>query len=95
MNKTFNTPSLAEDSHEVKETSNEVIIYLHALYNRHKGCSLIKPCIHKIKSNCRKERSITFRVLHDATKIDFFCSTKDETPTLNQSSVAYEFVSSG
>ena len=27
--------------------------------------------------------------------IDFFCSTKHKTPTLNQSSVAYEFVCSG
>ena len=29
------------------------------------------------------------------TKIDYFCSTKDKTPTLNQSFVVYEFVCPG
>ena len=55
----------------------------------------IKSCIRKIKSNCKKEQSITFKVLYDVTKIDFFCSTKDKMPTLNQSFVVYEFVCPG
>ena len=72
------------------ETSNEFTIY-------HKGCSLITSCIPKIKSNRKKEHSITFRVsvLHDVPKIDFFCSTKDKTSTLNQSFAVYEFVCPG
>ena len=55
----------------------------------------IKSCIHKIKSNCKKEQSFTFRVLRNDIKIDFLCSTKDKTSTLNQSFVLYEFVCPG
>ena len=33
--------------------------------------------------------------MYDATKVDFFCSTKDKTPTINQSFVVYEFVCPG
>ena len=58
-------------------------------------CSLIKYCICKIKSHCKNEQSITFRALYDVTKINFFCYTKDGTPTLNQSLVVHEFVCPG
>ena len=95
INKTLITPSVTEASHDANETSNEVTIYFCAPYYGGKGCLLIKFCIRKIKSNCKKERSITFRVLYDVPKIDFFCSTKDKTSTLNQSFVVYEFVCPG
>ena len=94
INKTLDTPSITADS-QTNETSNEITIYFRVTYYVNKGCSLIKSCIHKIKSNCKKEQSITFKVLYDVTKIDFFCSTKDKMPTLNQSFVVYEFVCPG
>ena len=94
INKTLDTPSITADS-QTNETSNEITIYFRVTYYVNKGCSLIKSCIRKIKSNCKKEQSITFKVLYDVTKIDFFCSTKDKMPTLNQSFVVYEFVCPG
>ena len=91
----FNIQSITEHSHGANETSNKVTIYFRVPYYGDKGCSLIKSCICKIDLNCKKARSITFRVLYDVTKIDFFCSTIDKTPTLNQSFVVYEFVCLG
>ena len=49
---------------------------------------MIRSCIHKIKS-------ITFRVLYDVTKNDFFYTNEDKTPTSNQSFVVYEYVCPG
>ena len=76
IKKTLNTPSITTDSNDANETNNGVTIYFRVPYYGDKGCSLIKSCIRKIKSNCKKEQSINFRVLYDVTKIDFFCSTK-------------------
>ena len=95
INKALNTPSITADSNDANETNNGVTIYFLVPYYGDKGCSIIKSCIRKIKSNWKKEQSINFRVLCDVTKIDFFCSTKDKTPTLNQSFVVYEFVCPG
>ena len=75
INKTTNTPSIAEDSDDAKETSNEVSIYLCATYYDDKDCSLIKPCICRIKLNWIKDQSITFRDLYDTIKIEFFSNT--------------------
>ena len=83
------------DYNDADITNNGVTIYFCVPYYGNEGCSLIKSCICKIKSICNKEQSINFRVLYDVTKIDSFCSTKDKTPALNQSFVAYEFVCSG
>ena len=88
----FNTQSNTEDAHGVNETSNKVTIYFRVPYYGDKGCSLIKFCICKINSNSKKERPVTFRILYDVTKIGFFCSTIDKTPTLNQSFFVYEFI---
>ena len=92
INKTLNTPSITTDSNDTNETNNGVTIYFRVSYYGDRGCSLIKSCSRKIKSNCKKEQPINFRVLYEVTKIDFFCSIKDKTPTLNQSYVVYEFV---
>ena len=51
----------------------------------------MKSCLRKIRSNCKKDHPINFRLLYDVTKIEFFCNTKDKTPMLNQSFVVYEF----
>ena len=51
----------------------------------------MKSCLRKIKSNCKKDHPINFRLLYDVTKMEFFCNTKDKTPMLNQSFVVYEF----
>ena len=75
--------------------SKEVTIYFHVSYYDNKVCSLIKSCISKIRSNCEKEHLITSKFLHDVTNIDFFCSPKDKTPTLNQSYSVYGFVCPG
>ena len=64
-------------------------------YYGDKAFSLFKRCIHKIKSSCKKDHPILFRLLHDVTKLEFFCSTKDRTPKLNESFVAYEFICPG
>ena len=76
INKTLNTPSITADSDDANEINNGVTIYFCVHYYGDKGCSLLKSCIRKIKSNCKKEQSINFRVLYDITKTDFFCSTK-------------------
>ena len=72
-----------KDSNGANETNNAVTIYFCVPYYGNKGCSLSKSCIRKIKTKKKKEQSITFRVSYDVTKMDFFCSTKDKTPTLN------------
>ena len=64
-------------------------------YYGDKGFSLFKSCIRKIKSNCKKDQPVTFRLLYDVTKLEFFCNTKDRTPKLNQSFVVYEFTCPG
>ena len=52
INKILNTPSITEDSIDAKETSSGVTIYFRVPYYGDKGCSLLKSCIRKIKSNC-------------------------------------------
>ena len=81
VNKTRNISFITEDSHYENKAGNEVTIYFCVLHYGDKGFSLIKSYIHKIKSNCKKERSTNFRVLNDDTKIDFFYSIKDTMPT--------------
>ena len=93
--KTLKRPSITADSNDANKSNNGVTIYFCVPYYGDKGCSLIKSYIRKIKSNCKKEQSINFRVLYDVTKVDFFCSTKDKTLTLNQSFVVNEFVCPG
>ena len=56
---------------------------------------LFKSCTHKIKSNCKKDHSVVFRLLYDFTKLEFFCNTKDITPKLNESFVTYEVICPG
>ena len=94
INKTLNTPSITEDFHDVNKTSNEVVIYFYIHHSDGKGCPLIKSCIHKLNKIANKNDQFAFRVLHDVTKIDVFCSNKDKTPTSNQS-LLFEFVCSG
>ena len=48
-----------------------------------------------MKSNCKKDHPIVFRLLYDVTKLEFFCNTKDRTPKLNESFVVYEFICPG
>ena len=51
----------------------------------------MKSCLRKIRSDCKKDHPINFRLLYDVTKMEFFCNTKDKNPMLNQSFVVYEF----
>ena len=53
INKTLNTPSVTADSDDANETNNGVTIYFCVPYYGDKGCSLIKSCIRKIRSNCK------------------------------------------
>ena len=59
INKTLNTASITANANNANETNNEVTVYYHVPYFADKGCSWIKSCIRKIKSNCKKEQSIT------------------------------------
>ena len=93
INKTLNTPPNNESSNSIN--SNEITIYFRFPYYGDKGFSLFKSCIRKIKSNCKKDQPVTFRLLYDVTKLEFFCNTKDRTPKLNQSFVFYEFTCPG
>ena len=45
-----------------------------------------------MKSNCKKDHAIVFRLLYDVTKLEFFCNTKDRTSKLNESFVVYAFI---
>ena len=83
INKTLNTPPNNESSNSIEEKSNEITIYFRFPYYGDKGFSLFKSCICKIKANCKKDQPVTFRLLYDVTKLEFFCSTKDRTPKLN------------
>ena len=58
ISKILNAPFIAEDSHDTDETSNKVTIHHCVTYYDDKGFSSIKPYIHKIKSNCRKENQL-------------------------------------
>ena len=93
INKTLNTPPNNESSNSIN--SNEITIYFRFPYYGDKGFSLFKSCIRKIKSNCKKDQPVTFRLLYDVTKLEFFCNTKDRTPKLNQYFVVYEFTCPG
>ena len=46
----------------------------------------------KIKSNCKKDHPVVFRLLYDVTKLEFFYNTKDKIPKLNESFVVYELI---
>ena len=54
INKTLDTPSVTADYNDATETNNGVTIYFRVQYYGDKGCSLIKFCIRKIKSDCKK-----------------------------------------
>ena len=96
INKSLSTPSVTEDYHGTIATINDAIIYLCVPFYSDKGCSLIKYFICKTRSNYKKERSITFGVLYDATQVDFFCSIKVKTLTSSkQSFLVYKFVGPG
>ena len=90
INKTLNTPPKNESSNNIEEKNNEITIYFRFPYYGDKGFSLFKHCVRKIKSNCKKDQPVTFRLLY-VTKLEFFCNIKDRTPKLNQSFVVYEF----
>ena len=70
INRILNTPSIAADSNDANETNNGITIYFPVPYYGNESCLLIKYCTRKIKPNCKKEQSINFRVLYDATKIN-------------------------
>ena len=96
INKTVNTPSNNEGPNiNNAEKSNEITIYFRFPYYGDKAFSLFKSCIRKIKSNCKKDHPVLFRLLYDGTKLEFFCNTKDRTPKLNESFVVYEFICTG
>ena len=63
INKTVNTHSITAKFNDGNETNNRVTIYFRVPYYGNNRCSLIKYCMHKIKSNCKREQSINFRVL--------------------------------
>ena len=70
INKTLNTPSNNEGPNiNNTEKSNEITIYFCFPYYGDKGFSLFKSCIHKIKSNCKKDHPIVFRLLYDVTNL--------------------------
>ena len=52
---------------------------------------LLKPCIRKIKVNCKNDQTVEFTILYNICKMEFFCNTKERTPIINQSFVVYEF----
>ena len=68
------------------------MIYFCFPYYGDKGFSLFKSCVHKTKSNWKKDHPIVFRLLYDVTNLEFFYNTKDRTPKLNESFVVYEFI---
>ena len=64
INKTLNTPSNNEGPNiNDTEKNNETTIYFCFPYYGDKGFSLFKSCICKIKSNCKKDHPIVFRLL--------------------------------
>ena len=65
---------------QVKMKQAMKLLSMAITYYGNKGCSLIKSCIHKIKSHNTKDKSN---------------NTKDKTPILNQSFAVYEFVCPG
>ena len=93
ISKTLNTPSNNEGPNiNITAKSNEITIYFRFPYYGDKGFSLFKPCVRKIKSNCKRDHPIVFRLLYDVTKLEFFCNIKDRTTKLNESFVVYEFI---
>ena len=76
----------------MQRKSNEITIYFRFPCYGHKDFSFFKSCIRKIKSNCKKDHPIVFRLLYDVTKLEFFCNTKDKTPKLNESFAVYGFI---
>ena len=76
----------------IQKKSSEITICFRFPYYGDRGFSLFKSCVRKIKSNCKKDHPVVFRLLYDVTKLGFFCNIKDRTPKLNESFVVYEFI---
>ena len=92
INKALTTSANKENiKTNLDEKSKEIVIYFRFPFYGDKGFALMKSCLRKIRSNCKKDHPINFRLLYDVTKMEFFCNTKDKTPMLNQSFVVYEF----
>ena len=69
INKTLHTPSNSGGPNiNNTEKSNEITIYFRFPYYGDKGFSLFKSCVCRIKSNCKKDHPIVFRLLYDVTK---------------------------
>ena len=73
------------------ESPEILTIYLCMPYYSHKGLSLLKSCLRKIRSNCVKTCSTRFKTQYDVNKIEFFCNTEDKTAVLSNSFVVYDF----
>ena len=68
-----------------------VMIYFRFRYYGDKGFQLLKSCIRKVKANFENDQPVVFNILYEVCKMEFFCNTKDRTPIINHSFVAYEF----
>ena len=52
---------------------------------------MVKSFIKKLYRSFKRESNVKFLTQYKTTKMSFFTNTKDKTPTLGQSSVAYKF----
>ena len=56
---------------------------------------MVKTCIKKLYKSFRQETNVKFVTHYKTIKMLFFTNTKDKTPSLRQSSVAYKFTYPG
>ena len=56
---------------------------------------MVKSCIKKLYKSFKREINVKFVTQYKTIKMSFFTNTKDKTPSLNQSPVAYKFTCPG
>ena len=90
IKKVINKTTSDDESNQPDQRS-VINIWFHLRYCGDKSVQLANSWIKKIKRYCQKDFSIKIKLLHDTTKLVFFCSNKDKTPLFNKSYVVYHF----
>ena len=89
IDKILKKPDKSNDK-TTTDNKDAINIWFRVPYLGNKGDHLLKSLIRKIRRNCKKEVNISFNILHDTKKVQFYTNEKDKTPFLNNSYIVYE-----
>ena len=78
-----------------KANADSEKIFFNLNYSGEIAERMVKSCIKKLYRSFKREVNVKFVTHYKTTKMSFFTNTKDKTPSLNQSSVVYQFTCPG